>query len=166
MKKAILFFLVLASIGLVIAGCGGGDGGIGSNNVLRSRIQSFFSDVNDEDLDGTMSNFSDNYLNDCFDWFDIRDEFETLFTEPNYSERWIDLDVDFEENDGNFGYAEGTFTIRVNDGGIITEEQADFAWDFVREDGRWVLYGNQFCNVAPLSTKKRTWLQGSARAKK
>jgi len=173
MKRILGFFVVLSALAAFLIGCGGsGDGlGGGSGDPLESRIRALFNDVNQEDLNGTMSHFSDQYLNDCFDWFDVRDEFQGIFSTPSYSEDWIDLDVTFSDIQGDVGYAEGTFVIRTNDNGNVTEDPFDFAWDFVRENGRWVLIGNQLCNSTlqkqeTSTPKKRSWFKGTARQRK
>jgi hypothetical protein len=172
MRRALHFLCAALVLTLVAVGCGGGGLFDGNNDesALRSRIIALFNDVNDEDLSGTMSHFSDDYLNDCFDWIDVRNEFEDQFNTPNYSEDWFDLDIDFSEVQGDFGYAEGTFTIRTNDDGFVDEDQASFQWDFVREGNRWVLIGNQQCNLTPqqqdqMEKVARFWLKGSARKK-
>jgi ketosteroid isomerase-like protein len=174
MKRVLSLFVALCAIASIQFGCGGGGGGGGvgggGTSGVEATVRALFTDVNQEDLNGTMSHFSDNYLNDCFDWVDVRNEFEDIFNTPNYSEDWIDLDITFSEVDGDFGYAEGTFVIRTNDNGVITEDPYDFAWDFIREDGRWKLIGNQQCNLAPAQKDaaeptKRFWLKGSARKK-
>jgi hypothetical protein len=170
MKRVLGFVAVLLALAALMIGCGGSGGiGGGSRTSIESRIRSMFNEINDEDLNGTMSYFSENYLNDCFDWFDVRDEFEDIFNTPNYSEDWIDLDVTFSDTDGDFGYAEGTFTIRTNDNGSIIEDQYDFAWDFIWEDGRWKQLGNQQCTItnqpANQEAPKRFWLKGTSRKK-
>lgn len=172
MKRVLGFVAVLLALAALMIGCGGSGGiGGGSRTSIESRIRSMFNEINDEDLNGTMSYFSENYLNDCFDWFDVRDEFEDIFNTPNYSEDWIDLDVTFSDIQGDVGYAEGTFVIRTNDNGNVTEDPFDFAWDFVRENGRWVLIGNQLCNSTlqkqeTSTPKKRSWFKGTARQSK
>lgn len=173
MKRIFGFVALLMAIAALMIGCGGSGGGNGGGgggtSGVESRIRSLFTEVNQEDLDGTMSHFSQNYLNDCFDWWDVQAEFDDIFSTPNYSEDWIDLDVTFSESDGNFAYAEGTFVIRTNDNGNVFEDPYDFAWDFVWEDGRWKLIGNQQCNASPQTSDqkapKRFWLKGSARKK-
>lgn len=151
--RNLLLILLLA---MTLIGCGGGGIG-GSNNALRNRYQALMNDINDEDLNDTMSNYSFDFFNDCQDWQDVRDGWEDIFTTPNYHLELDDLQITFSDINGDFGVLEGSFRSTENDNGFITEEIVDFAMDFVREDGTWRLYGNQACDDAAKSqtlTKK------------
>jgi hypothetical protein len=147
MKRLCVLFLL--SVALCLPGCGGGGGGNGSGDALVSRYQALLRDVEDQDLEDTMSNYSFDYFHDCIDFDEEADFWDDLFSEPGLSIDIRDLDVTFTEIDGNEGYAEGSFIIRIDDDGDITEEEAFFEMFFRREDGVWRLYGDQECSGTP-----------------
>jgi hypothetical protein len=151
MRQICVLFLLVVT--LCVYGCGGGGGGgNGSGNPFFSRYQSLLNDAEDEDLDDTMSNYSFDFFHDCTDYDDVEDSWADLFDDPGVSVDYSELDITFWDIQGDEGYAEGTFHVRTDDNGTITHDDPEFAMYFRREDGEWLLYGDQLC-VSPNAPK-------------
>lgn len=149
-----ILFLSLLVFGLF--GCGGGGGGKNNgSNPLAQRYQALLNDAENEDLDDAMSNYSFDFLNDCEDYDDVENGLDGQFSTPNYSIDFRDLDVTFWEIDGNLGYAEGTVRVIETLDGDVEDDVLNFEMYFRRENGVWLLYGDQLClaPVAPLAGK-------------
>lgn len=152
MRKSLLVFLSL----VLLFGCGGGGGG---SDPIASRYRSLMSNVNSENLNSTMSNYSGSYLHECFSWQDAYDVWSAIFATPNYSIQLTDLTVAVSiwDTDIGEGYLFGTIHVRENDNGTIIESNVDVEMWFVRVNGKWVLYGNQLCVATNTPQSKSDW---------
>jgi hypothetical protein len=130
-----------------------------AGNPLAARLHSFMSDVNNEDIDALMANYSLNYLDDGYTYWDARQDWLTIFNTPNYSFRLYDLHVidSFWDDVLGEGWLDGEMRYVENDNGNVTEGTLTFTEFFVLENGRWLLYGNQNPSIKDSEKKRRTW---------
>jgi hypothetical protein len=146
--------LALLVVVLTLAACGGKGGGSDSRSTIKARFSTYWSDLEAQRWDITVRNFSRNYWNNGYGFYDIQDMFQTWFS-------MSDLSIDVTDRfigtiylyDDDLAEVEGSYVIRFRQYGETETEYIEGPFYLIRENGRWLFYGNGSNGYAPKSPK-------------
>ena len=141
--RALLMFALLLSVGGLF-GCSGSGSGSSDESRLRSRYTQWERAIEAERVDSYMLLFSPDYLDEGYDYVDVRNFAAALFDQYDIVDAWYeDLDIRVSGNTASVWGTEiidGYDTYNFDSPERLITEFHDI-WRY--EAGNWYLYGNQ-----------------------
>lgn len=142
--RALIALLPILGMNILLAGCGGGGGGGSASNEsrVRSRFNTFWGDW-ERESSRIMRNFSEDYVNNGYDYSDVRDLFNILFSAPGTTYRIKSRDLGSVTIFEPFAQVSGSYVIEMRDSSGTYRETVGGPFYLVNEDRDWLFYGNQ-----------------------
>lgn len=141
MKKAIIWGVLGTLVALTVMGC---SGSTSESSRIRGRYSQLARNVEQENIGGVMMLFSTDYLDQGYDYVDVRNGFAQLFdTYDNLEDSYIFDDIDVR---GNYAIVQGVETLsgaNTFKGGQWETSDSDFYDVWRKIGGEWYLYGDQ-----------------------
>jgi hypothetical protein len=153
MRKNSIFLAVSLFLALIVAGCGGGNGGNGFG-IIDNFVGDASGAIETANLSRLSTLISPNYLDNCFDKTDVLNAYRDIFNDPDIDS--IDVqttEISDRRVNGDFArfFWGSRITIYYFDGTHTTTSQAGYVY-LIRQNGLWREYGNQSCNGAAKTT--------------
>jgi len=143
MRFRMLLGLALLLAGLGMTGCGGGSGN-SDESRLRGRYSEWSRAIESERVDQYMLLFSPDYLDEGYDYVDVRNFAAALFDQYDVVDVWYeDLDIRVTGNTASVWGTEYIDAYDTYNGNAPERLITDFNDIWRYEAGDWYLYGNQ-----------------------
>lgn len=144
MTKSGYLWLIILPLLILLGSCKGSDPDTIAQNEIRDILYDISMNYNAQDIEGIMDHLHDEYLHNSMISWGFNDLWNDRMTQFNL----LEIEVLYIEMMGNKAIVHSTNTfISPTHEEVLNEpeESGDISY-FIRDDGLWLLYGNQEWN--------------------
>jgi hypothetical protein len=113
-------------------------------SAMISRYRNMMSKVNSRNIVATMANYSIDFYNEGYDYYDAACEYAMAFVTPGYALKLSNFRPTYAAVQLPYGYIEGVLHVKETENGyVVNEGDYMIGMYLVKVGSYWYLYGDQ-----------------------